>query len=97
MMKSIVVELRASIEVEGIIEYYETMQQGLGVAFQHRLRLAFRSIRRSPEAFGHDSVTGTRTFRIRRFPHIVHYLIEEPTIVVLAVAHPKRKPGYWLK
>lgn len=97
MMKSLIIELRASLEVEGIVDYYEAIQKGLGVAFQTHLKQAFRSIRRSPEAFGHDSVTETRTYRLKRFPHIVHYLIEEHDIVVLAVAHPKRKPGYWLK
>jgi len=94
-MKTLIVEFRAGREVEEIVEYYEAKEHGLGVAFQSHLKSAFLSIRRSPEAFGHDSVTGTRTYRLKRFPHIVHYLIEEHEIVVMAVAHPKRKPGYW--
>lgn len=94
-MKSLIVESRASREVEEIVDYYEERQHGLGLVFQSNLKAAFLSIRRSPEAFGHDSVTETRTYRLKRFPHIVHYLIEEHEIVVMAVAHVRRRPGYW--
>lgn len=60
MMKSIFVELRVSQEVEGIVDHYEHIQEGLGLAFQAELKAAFLSIRRSPEAFGHDAITGDK-------------------------------------
>ncbi len=94
-MKTLVVELRASKDVEEIVDYYEAIQDGLGIAFQAHLKSAFLTIRRFPEAFGHDLVTGTRTYKLKRFPHVVHYLIEEHEIVVMAVAHVRRRPGYW--
>jgi len=38
---------------------------------------------------------GTRRYRFRRFPYLMVYHVEPERIVVLAVAHAKRRPGYW--
>jgi len=38
---------------------------------------------------------GTRSCRLRKFPYRLVY-VEEPTrVLVLAVAHNRRRPGYW--
>lgn len=37
----------------------------------------------------------TRRYLLRRFPYGVIYPITETTIQVLAVAHGRRRPGYW--
>jgi hypothetical protein len=36
-----------------------------------------------------------RRFSLHRFPYSLIYGIEENTIVVIAVAHDHREPGYW--
>ena len=33
--------------------------------------------------------------RLRRFPYSVVYTLDAESILVLAVAHQHRKPGYW--
>lgn len=38
---------------------------------------------------------GTRRYRFRRFPYLLVYHATTERIVVLAVAHAKRRPGYW--
>ena len=38
---------------------------------------------------------GIRYYILRRFPYTVHYEIEGTTVTVLAVAHQRRKPGFW--
>jgi plasmid stabilization system protein ParE len=38
---------------------------------------------------------GTRKFILKRFPFNVFYLTRETEIVIVAVAHQKRRPGYW--
>ena len=41
---------------------------------------------------------GTHRVRLTRFPYLVVYRDDETrTLVVVAVAHEKRKPGYWRK
>jgi hypothetical protein len=32
-----------------------------------------------------------------RFPFALPYLVLEELVVVLAIAHVRRRPGYWLK
>ncbi|HMV64202.1 MAG TPA: type II toxin-antitoxin system RelE/ParE family toxin [Rhodocyclaceae bacterium] len=36
-----------------------------------------------------------RRRRLRHFPYTVFYEIQGGTVTVLAVAHQRRKPGYW--
>ena len=38
---------------------------------------------------------GTRRFLLVRFPFTLFYRVSESEIVVVAVAHQKRRPGYW--
>jgi hypothetical protein len=38
---------------------------------------------------------GTRRFMLRRFPFSVVYRPHEDFVEVVAVAHAKRRPGYW--
>lgn len=36
-----------------------------------------------------------RHYILRRFPYTVYYDIQGMTVTVLAVAHHRRRPGYW--
>jgi plasmid stabilization system protein ParE len=36
-----------------------------------------------------------RTIRIKRYPYSLIYLIHPDSIIIVAVAHSKRRPGYW--
>ena len=38
---------------------------------------------------------GTRKFVLQRFPFNIFYRTRENEIVIVAVAHQKRRPGYW--
>lgn len=38
---------------------------------------------------------GTRRKLFRKFPHQLIYIIREQEILILAVAHPRKKPNYW--
>ena len=38
---------------------------------------------------------GTRRFLLPRFPFATVYLDDEDIVSIIAVAHAKRKPGYW--
>jgi len=33
---------------------------------------------------------------LRQFPYSLFFIIENDTVVIVAVAHHKRRPGYWL-
>ena len=39
-----------------------------------------------------------RWMQLRRFPYLLYYEILDPTqVIVYAVAHAHRRPGYWLR
>ncbi len=48
----------------------------------------------TPET-GARSLHGTRLHRIRRFPYVVIFREIGTTLQVVAIAHAKRRPGYW--
>src|SRR5947208_922432 len=42
--------------------------------------------------------TPMRFYKVRRYPYVIYYHIIDPTLVrVLAVAHEKRRQGYWIR
>lgn len=95
-MKPLFVEARAGQDIEKITEYYEECRSGLGIEFQFALKRAFLVVRRFPDAFGWDMLTRCRTYKIKKFPHIIYYRHETDGIYVMAVVHEKRRPGFWL-
>jgi plasmid stabilization system protein ParE len=43
------------------------------------------------------SLAGTRCKRMERFPYSIFYVIREDRIIIVAVAHQRREPGYWVR
>jgi hypothetical protein len=37
----------------------------------------------------------TKVYRLRRFPYLLVYSLSAAAVQVIAVAHGKRRPGYW--
>jgi toxin ParE2 len=87
----------AQKELGEIVRYYNSRQKGLGTRFREELVDVLESIRRTPQAFGYDSLTDTRTKGMRRFSYTIHYLEETRRIVIIAIAHQHRRTGYWLQ
>lgn len=63
-------------------------------AFSHALDRAIARIKESPNGFP-VADHGTRKLVLKRFPFNVFYRVGKLEIVVVAVAHQKRRPGYW--
>jgi plasmid stabilization system protein ParE len=73
--------------------YYERSPLS-AIAFAHAIDNSVSRIREAPNSFSLAD-HGTRKFVLRRFPFNVFYRISEAEIVIVAVAHQKRRPGYW--
>ena len=74
--------------------FYEASVPGLGDAFLDDVERAIENIRKSPRI---GAPIG-RTFRravLRRFPFTVVYAERDAEIVIVAIAHDRRRPGYW--
>lgn len=51
-------------------------------------------IRNSPTQF-REIEPGVRVSRVPDFPYAIYYIIESSEIVIVAVKHDRRDPGYW--
>ena len=89
----------AVTELDDAVLWYEDRREGLGLAFLAALDRAIESIERWPRAAAlvEDVSEGLEIRRVSvpRFPYVVAYLVAEEAIVVLAVAHERRRPRYW--
>ena len=52
-------------------------------------------IRRTPTQF-REIEPGVRVCRVPNFPYAIYYIIESSEIVIVAVKHNRRDPGYWV-
>ena len=75
-------------------KYYNEQQAGLGYDFAKEVAATIARILRYPEAWTKLSKR-TRRCRTKRFPYGVVYQIRGDKILVVAVAHLRRKPSYW--
>ena len=63
-------------------------------AFADDLAKAVATISEAPQRWPIFEA-GCRRFPLRRFPYLVIYREKPLSIEVLAVAHGRRRPGYW--
>ena len=76
--------------------FYEAAISGLGDDFLDDIQHAIDSVRDRPE-LGSLVDYGFRRALVRRFPFSIVYAIERGQIVVVAVAHHRRRPDYWVE
>lgn len=76
------------------VSYYEAQMPGLGERFDAELRTAAALLLEYAE-IGPLVDTHLRKLVLDRFPYSLIYSISSEMIYVLAVAHERRKPGYW--
>ena len=84
----------AQMELDEAIAWYAVQAPGLGDAFLIETLKTLRLVEQFPQAW-HPLTSEIRRCRLRRFPYSVVYTQDGPAILVLAIAHHHRKPGYW--
>jgi toxin ParE1/3/4 len=75
--------------------YYERRRPGLGLDLHAAVQQAFTRIQASPESGSPYKVTHFRFWVVRRFPYVIYYKDYEDMVWVGAIAHARRRPGYW--
>ena len=81
-------------EAEAAVRWYVERSLTAAAAFSEELDAAESAIAQFPEAwprFDH----GTHRYLLRRFPFSIVYRVEPRRILIVAVAHGRRRPGYW--
>ena len=85
---------QASEELEASIFYYESKQTGLGTALLAEFKRTSERILELPKAarLFHGDL---RRRPIHHFPYSVLYRVLNDEIVIVAIAHRRRRPGFW--
>ena len=92
MKRDLVFRRVAEKEFDKAIAWYERQRQGLGREFRAIMDQTFDRISGNPEAFPKIRGEVRRAVVLRRFPFVVHFLVEARRIVILAVFHTSRDP-----
>jgi toxin ParE1/3/4 len=90
----------ARVELVDAARRYEQEREGLGDAFLKQMDRAVAIILAAPErwplARGVSILRGARRYPVHRFPYgVIYRLIGDGTVEIVAIAHNKRRPGYW--
>jgi plasmid stabilization system protein ParE len=84
----------AALEFEAAVDWYLEHSETVAIRFLSEVGDAIDLIAHSPRRWA-SGPWGTRTFLLRRFPFAVVYRELSDRIQILAVAHGRRRPGYW--
>lgn len=81
-------------EARRAYRWYQRRSARAAERFRLALEAAVEQISVTPERWP-KYLHGTRYRLLRRFPFIVVYRIRAQHLQIVAVAHGRRKPGYW--
>jgi len=89
----------AEQELAEAVRWYEQQRPALGGEFLDAVARALERVARKPDATtsvaGVRAEIGARRFLLRRFPYSIVLLDRGDHLYVVAVAHTRRRPGYW--
>jgi len=92
--RSIFFDPAAERELEEAADFYDLESAGLGTEFLEAVHVALTGLLDFPESC--PLLLGkTRKLVLERFPYSVMYWLDDELVVVSAIAHQSRRPGYW--
>lgn len=77
------------------VAYYNEVQPGLGLRYTTAVEETAARALAFPLS-GSPSVSNTRRVLIKGFPFLLFYRPEDDGIVIFAISHHARRPGYWI-
>lgn len=84
----------ARVELLDALHWYRDRSPGAAESFVRAVERAEQAIQSDPETWSQHTY-GTRRYSLHRFPYVLVYRVLLTRIEILAVAHGRRKPGYW--
>ena len=76
------------------MRFYKSRGRELGVRLSSEVRATIRRILETPERWRFMEADVRRCL-VRVFPYSVLYTVEAEFILIIAILHQKREPGYW--
>jgi plasmid stabilization system protein ParE len=92
MRREIVGPARA--ELEEAFDFYEGRRPGLGDELIADFEAAVAKILRNP-TMGRRVARDVRRWSLHQFPYALIYQVRQDLLLIVAVAHFRRKPNYW--
>jgi len=100
-MRRVRVDARAARELQEAAAWYEAESPGAGTRLLEAFENALSVLREQPipvaAVSGEAGRLGARRLLLHRFPFDLIVIHEQAELVVLAVAHQSRCPGYWVE
>jgi plasmid stabilization system protein ParE len=84
----------AEEEMTEASQFYEAASTALGSSFLDDVQRVVDRLRERPY-LGHGVDRNLRRMLLHRFPVSLIYSVEADAILIVAVAHYGRRPGYW--
>ena len=85
----------ANAEMHHAADDYDGARPGLGDEFLADVETALSAIVDAPQRWPRPDARHHR-YVLKRFPFSIFYRHSESEVVFVAVAHHKRRPGYWI-
>jgi plasmid stabilization system protein ParE len=86
----------AADEAEAAQRWYRERNEIASARFQRELDRAVDLISERPNTSS-PYLGNTRRVLLRRFPFFVVYRVRGNNVQIVAVAHARRRPGYWIQ
>ncbi len=86
----------AEVEHLDHVAYYESRQSGLGAGYLAEFEKILVAVGERPQSFPLIGPALPRPAYLRRFPITILFRESEGGLQILAVAHKRRRPSYWV-
>jgi len=95
-MRQFAVEVHplAADEAEAAERWYRERNETAATRFRRELDRAVDMILERPDAWP-SYLANTQRVLLRRFPFFLVYRVRDERVEIVAVAHARRRPGYW--
>jgi plasmid stabilization system protein ParE len=95
-MKPTQLHPEAKAEANAAFDRFWEQSHAVALKFDTELRAAYRVVQKTPSMCP-PYLRGTRRAILNRYPFSVVFRERLHDIQIIAVAHAKRRPGYWTK
>jgi len=86
----------ALTDIQKATDWYNEQSYGVGTRFQKQVIKQIDKLSTTAEGYK-IRYSEVRCMVIKKFPFMVHFLIEDETVVIFAILHTSRNPKIWDK
>jgi toxin ParE1/3/4 len=95
-MKPLTYHPESKSESREAVDWYWSRNRMAALDFLDRLKAALAQVQKAPQVYP-SYLHGTRRILLDRFPFSVIFRERLHDIQIIAIAHAKRRPGYWVE